>query len=180
MDEVYRENSLSCGNSKRKIERTCAVCGSRFKPRGEHKNRIAKYCSKDCWSKRGKYRNKKCENCNDSIPMRAKRFCSRDCAFKFRKNKNHHAWKGEKASYSAAHKWMYKHFGKPEKCFYCSGTEPRVEWANISGSYMRDIKDWLKLCSSCHRFFDRNKEKRNVILSRWEKYTGKKAELVKQ
>lgn len=109
--------------------------------------------------------------------MRAKKFCSRDCAFEFRKNQNHHAWKGEQATYSAVHKWMTKQYGKPEICFSCSGTSPRVEWANISGKYMRDIKDWIKLCSSCHRYFDRNADWHNVILSRWEKYSGQEAKL---
>jgi len=73
---------------------------------------------------------------------------------------------------------MTGNFGRPSKCFECSGHEPRVEWANISGEYKRDKSDWIELCSSCHRYFDRNKERRRLIIARWEKYTGKKAERI--
>lgn len=111
------------------------------------------------------------------MPVTCKKYCSRDCAFKHRTNENHHAWKGQQASYSAAHKWMTNNFGKPDKCFNCNGDKPRVEWANISREYKRDITDWLKLCSSCHKYFDVNKDKRKMILKRWEDYTGNKARL---
>lgn len=110
--------------------------------------------------------------------MRAKKYCSRECAFDHRKGENHFGWKGSNASYSAVHKWMTGNYGKPDKCFECSGVHPRVEWANISGEYKRERSDWISLCSSCHRYFDRNDSRRKNILVRWEKYTGKTAELV--
>lgn len=114
-------------------------------------------------------------NCDSQIPMRSKKFCSRDCSFVFRKNENHHEWKGSNASYSAIHKWMSNNFKKKDSCFRCSGNKPRTEWANISGKYERNINDWVELCSSCHRYFDRNKKVRSEII---ENYTGKKAELI--
>lgn len=177
MDEVCGKNSLSCGKLKREVKRTCAVCGCEFNPKGEHVGRVAKYCSKKCWSVRGEYRKIKCMNCGQQIPIRAKKFCSRQCAFEHRKGENHHAWKGAEASYSAVHKWMINQFGAPTKCFNCKGTAPRVEWANVSGKYLRIRSDWIELCSSCHRYFDKNEKWHNVILSRWEDYSGKEAKL---
>lgn len=103
--------------------------------------------------------------------MTAKKYCSRECAFKYRINEKHHAWKGEYSSYSAAHKWMSNNFDRPKKCFNCGYDKPRVEWANISSKYFRDITDWIGLCSSCHRYFDRNNKWRKDIL---QKYLGNK------
>ena len=110
--------------------------------------------------------------------MTAKLFCSRACAFDFRKAENHHGWKGKSAKYSAIHKWASTHFNKSDKCFNCEGNEPRTEWANISLAYSRLRNDWIELCSSCHRFFDKRDDFRSEIVARWEKYTGKKAELL--
>lgn len=67
--------------------------------------------------------------------------------------KKHHFWKGNKASYSAIHYWIYRHFGKAKVCTDC-GSDNRVEWANISGKYKRDIKDYKQLCRKCHAKFD--------------------------
>ncbi len=107
--------------------------------------------------------------------MRAELFCSRDCSFAYKTNENHPQWIGESASYSAAHKWMAKNFKKANSCVNCGGNQPRTEWANISSKYKRTFSDWVELCSSCHRFFDRNAESRAVMI---EKFTGKKAELL--
>lgn len=33
-----------------------------------------------------------------------------------------------------------------------------MHWANISGKYLRDITDWVRLCVSCHKYFDKQKK----------------------
>jgi len=70
-------------------------------------------------------------------------------------NKNPN-WKGEKVGYAALHNWIERHYGKPKKCSHC-GTEvaKKYEWANISGKYVRDIKDFIRLCDRCHKVFDK-------------------------
>ena len=72
----------------------------------------------------------------------------------------HPRWKGENAGYVSKHKWVVKHYGKPEFCEAC-GTEEkrRYEWANISGEYIRKIDDWMRMCVPCHRKFDDNARK---------------------
>lgn len=64
-------------------------------------------------------------------------------------------WKGDKASYFAKHMWVNRWFGKPNYCEWCEATNrKRFDWANISGRYLRNRKDWLRLCVPCHRKFD--------------------------
>lgn len=69
---------------------------------------------------------------------------------------NHPEWKGDKASYSTKHQWIYNRYGKADKCegFNCKEVTNNYEWANISGKYKRERSDWVKLCQSCHKFMD--------------------------
>lgn len=66
-----------------------------------------------------------------------------------------HSWKGDDAGYDARHKRAYSIWGAPNKCEGC-GTEiaRKFEWANISNEYKNDRIDWLRLCTSCHRYMD--------------------------
>ncbi len=71
---------------------------------------------------------------------------------------NNYQWKGENAGYSSIHKYLYKHLGKAEKCTICGVTrkDKRIDWANRSRRYLRDLKDWVSLCRSCHVKADKN------------------------
>jgi hypothetical protein len=66
-------------------------------------------------------------------------------------------WKGVKASYTAKHMWIIKHYGNAQKCeqVECDYKNPkRYEWHNISGTYKRERSDYIQLCPSCHRKID--------------------------
>jgi len=79
------------------------------------------------------------------------------CSVKNRSGKNHYAWKGNKVEYRGLHKWVEKNLGKPLICEHCGKKENNTKmmhWANKSGEYKRDLKDWLRLCVRCHRKFD--------------------------
>lgn len=39
------------------------------------------------------------------------------------------------------------------KCEFCN-KEEKLELANISGKYKRDIKDFVWLCHKCHHHYD--------------------------
>lgn len=101
------------------------------------------------------------------------KFCSKPCAYKFRSmpkerkpyviknpkgktgpNYNHYLYKGEGASYVSLHTWVYRHKGKPKKCIHCGTTSAKIQWANKSHEYKRDLDDWIELCISCHRKYD--------------------------
>ena len=67
----------------------------------------------------------------------------------------HHLWKGDSIGYSGIHKWIQRTLGNPKICWECNITTARkYEWANISGEYLRDIKDWKRLCTLCHAKLD--------------------------
>lgn len=65
-------------------------------------------------------------------------------------------WKGDLAGYVAIHVWLKKNYGKAKKCenLGCSQKYKRIEWASISGGNLRNIDDYLQLCTSCHRKYD--------------------------
>lgn len=79
------------------------------------------------------------------------------------KNKN---WKGDEASYAAKHIWVSSNYGRADKCEICPAITKRYHWSNINNEYSRDIKDWVKLCPSCHKKFDLYKKDN----SKYEKY----------
>lgn len=63
--------------------------------------------------------------------------------------------KKEYKDYVAVHMWVRYHFGKPQHCENCGRTEKRMyHWANISGRYIRERSDWLRLCVPCHKQHD--------------------------
>lgn len=71
-------------------------------------------------------------------------------------NEENQNWKGEFASYSALHYWIYRRLGKASYCtFDISHISTRYHWANISKEYRRDIKDFMSLCPSCHYYYDK-------------------------
>jgi hypothetical protein len=67
----------------------------------------------------------------------------------------HWNWKGDKVGYYGVHDWIEKELGKPNYCSNCGSLKAKkFEWSNISSLYKRDITDWIRLCTSCHRYFD--------------------------
>ena len=73
---------------------------------------------------------------------------------------NNGEWKGDAVGYRALHHWVQRWLGKPKKCEYCgkkqTSTGKMIHWANKSGKYLRDVKDWLSLCAKCHKCYDKS------------------------
>ena len=71
-------------------------------------------------------------------------------------------WQGGSHDYRSLHSWVQDRLGSPEKCAKCGKDglkKQKIHWANISHEYKRDLKDWIRLCSSCHRLYDYGKIK---------------------
>ena len=78
----------------------------------------------------------------------------------FQKGKEHFLWKGDKVKYRAIHSWVYRVLGNPNKCESCKKVKlnnHNIHWANISGEYLRNKLDWIRLCVSCHLKYDYKK-----------------------
>lgn len=68
--------------------------------------------------------------------------------------KNNPLWK-ENPTYSALHSWVIRNYGDSKYCEDCgTTTASRYEWANITGIYNRERKNWKRLCRKCHTRFD--------------------------
>jgi len=64
-------------------------------------------------------------------------------------------FKGTYNEYHALHQWVRRKLGNPRKCEACDATDKKVyHWANASGNYLPDTKDWLRLCPGCHAIMD--------------------------
>lgn len=64
-------------------------------------------------------------------------------------------WKGDSVGYFGLHEWVGRRLGKPKYCDHCNRMDqPKYEWANKSHQYLRDVSDWIRLCSSCHYKYD--------------------------
>lgn len=70
---------------------------------------------------------------------------------------NNGNWIGNNIGYDGLHKWVVRWLGNPDTCEHCkeSGFLGRkIQWANKSHEYKRDISDWLRLCVRCHQKYD--------------------------
>src|SRR3990167_3108655 len=65
------------------------------------------------------------------------------------KNEKNGVWKGDNVGYVALHKWVIRNKPKVKYCETC-GLEKKLDVANISGKYKRDISDFEYLCRRCH------------------------------
>lgn len=100
----------------------------------------------------------KCRDCGKQLHNYLAIYCKSHS----RTGERSERWKGDKVGYSGIHHWIKKQLGKPLVCWYCkTTTSKKYHWANKSGKYKRDIKDWIRLCAKCHYFYDRDKEKKD-------------------
>lgn len=75
--------------------------------------------------------------------------CPRCRQYMRNSGKRNGQWKGKDVSYGALHDYVKYHLTKPLNCEMC-GQPKKLDLANISGEYKRDLKDWEYLCRKCH------------------------------
>jgi hypothetical protein len=82
----------------------------------------------------------------------------------FMANEKNASWKGEEVGYRGLHNWIQRALGKINECVYCGieSWEKRIEWASISHQAKRDLDDFIPLCITCHRNYDKQ-GRRNLI-----------------
>lgn len=73
----------------------------------------------------------------------------------FQFGERHHGWKGANASYVAIHIWISSRKGRPSECEVCgTTTAKKFEWCNVDHEYVRDVDQYFRACTSCHRCYD--------------------------
>lgn len=136
---------------------------------GEKRKSWHKFCSKECYHKKGhsqeaklKMRKAKLENpskywLGKKMPESVRNSISLSKIGKQKGVKNI-MWKGDKVGYRALHLWVERCLGKPIRCEHCgiiSKNRAIIHWANKSHNYLRDLNDWLPLCVKCHFKYDK-------------------------
>ena len=83
------------------------------------------------------------------------------------------SWRGDEAGYSAMHLRVIAARGRPKWCACCDTTDPSItyHWANLSGHY-EDIRDYARLCPSCHRRLDARRRAQLGRMTMWPKGGG--------
>lgn len=79
-----------------------------------------------------------------------------------------HSWKGDRVGYEGLHKYIKKHLKKPERCTECNKETEKIDLANISGLYKRDLSDWEWLCRNCHMKKDGRLKRLNELNKKGE------------
>jgi hypothetical protein len=71
------------------------------------------------------------------------------------KGKDNANWKGDDVGYTALHDWVRRKLGSPKFCEHCKRSDrKKYEWANNDHKYRRNVKDYMRLCTACHRKYD--------------------------
>ncbi len=69
-------------------------------------------------------------------------------------HKRPYNWKGDAAGYGSKHDYIRKHFKRPDHCEVCGKKSVMFHWANVTGKYTRNRRDYKNMCNSCHKKFD--------------------------
>lgn len=91
---------------------------------------------------------------------------------KYNKNETNPLWKGDKVGYNALHGWIKRHKPKSIFCEKCGKITDKLDCANISGEYKRDISDFRWLCRKCHMEEDGRLKKLRISLPTRKKLNG--------
>lgn len=116
----------------------CLICGKEYRAIKDFKAQKQKYCSRECYEKAW----------TKEIRPRLKTPGGK-------RGIDNPEWKGDEAGYSAKHYWLSRKYGKPKKCEMCGTIDAnKYEWANKDHKYKRIRKDWMRVCTRCHRRYD--------------------------
>lgn len=68
---------------------------------------------------------------------------------------NNANWRGDKICKYQKHERIEKQLGVPKYCEICKRSDKKkYEWSNKDHKYSLNLKDWQRLCTSCHRKYD--------------------------
>ncbi len=93
-----------------------------------------------------------CKNCkaNHLTSLDRGEYCNIQCYHQYKKIGKFNP----ELSYRALHKWVIKNKPRSEACEECNSFK-KLDAANISGKYKKDINDFKWLCRKCHSKLDK-------------------------
>lgn len=169
-----------CGtvfNPTRKSNRFCSRnCYNKNRPLRGFKKRQEKicFCGKQFWL----YESSKKGNSDWGI------YCSKKCKAKYSNSqfkKGHISYSKpidfseSEMNYSRLHNWVNRVKKKSGECEFCGKKNCRLEWANKSRAYKKDINDWIELCVMCHRNYDKGAHGASILKFPERKINNKNA-----
>ena len=126
--------------------KNCIICGKKYRAIQDTKKRKQKFCSRECFKI---YWIKKIEPNIKRIKVFGKK---------------NSAWKGKNVGYYGIHHWVNNNKGTPKKCEICGiESAKKYEWANKDHKYKRNLNDYLRMCTRCHRKYDLNKYIKRIL-----------------
>lgn len=139
----------------------CKRCSKQKTYKVKHyKKSKTHFCSAFCyhaWRKENFKTIVECPICGKRIKCSAihsKKTCSEKCSYVYRANKQKGAlnkmWKGDNVKLAALHDWVRRRLPQPEVCSCCYKKNAKLDLANISQHYLRNLTDWEYLCRKCH------------------------------
>lgn len=142
--------------------KTCNKCleeksADNFYKQKKHKDGLS-YTCKECRrkiDKSSKFSGEKvCEICRVVVDKRAKHpRCKKHYTQDEKDSENYYNWKGDGVGLTALHRWVQRRWAEPPACQDC-GKITKLDLANISQNYLREITDWEWLCRKCHMIKD--------------------------
>jgi hypothetical protein len=131
------------------IKVNCKECGKEFSTYPcRVKSGAGKFCSRKCYEPT---RIKELTNNGNETRFKPGHQTSENRVMP--SGADHKAWKGQEVGYRGMHYWVIRQKGKAQKCSKCGSTKS-VQWANVDHKYLRDIDDYVEMCSSCHKLYD--------------------------
>jgi len=75
------------------------------------------------------------------------------------RDKDNPNWSGDLVGFHGVHTWVRRRKIKPKLCSRCKKKKKKLDLANISGKYLRDVNDYKWICRKCHMSEDGRLEK---------------------
>lgn len=183
-----------------RIKKQCILCKSDYLIRRD-RSKKSKYCPV-CWKIRGQIMNF-CLFCGKSInttKVNNKVYCNKNCRnlhYVTRlKGENSPAWKGGRTSWNkkmrtrkAYRAWRDLIFERDDyKCVSCGAKSKKGLRVELNAHHIKhlseypekayDVDNGITLCKPCHLNIHHNPIYCQLIIDRWENFTGRKAEKV--
>lgn len=80
-----------------------------------------------------------------------------------KKGEKNPMWKGDDIGKYQRHERIKTKLGEPKFCEICKRIDKKIyDWSSKNHKYSLEIKDWQRLCRSCHKKYDNQYNKKLV------------------